>query len=135
MVVRSRQMSSARRRVARERQTIEAMIALFCRDQHGSPQTLCGECARLWAYAQQRLDKCPYGENKPTCVKCPIHCYKPAAREQVKAVMRYAGPRMLLRRPILAIRHMLDERKPLPPQPRRNSGKSAKERESTGAGA
>ena len=125
-------MSSARRRIARERKTIEAMILLYCRDQHGSKQALCGDCAGLWAYAQQRLDRCPYGETKPTCVKCPIHCYKPAAREQVKGVMRYAGPRMLLRRPILTIRHMLDERRPLPPQPRRNSGKSAKEREPSG---
>ncbi len=114
-------MNSAAKRVARERKTIEAMIRLFCREQHGAKHQLCAECAGLWSYAQQRLEKCPYGENKPTCVKCPIHCYKPAAREQVKAVMRYAGPRMLFRRPMLAVRHLIDERKPPPERPRRKS--------------
>ncbi|HUI25120.1 MAG TPA: nitrous oxide-stimulated promoter family protein [Candidatus Kryptonia bacterium] len=94
------------------------MIGLFCRDHHGGRQ-LCSDCATLLAYAHQRLEKCPFGEDKPTCVKCPVHCYKPACREQVRVVMRYAGPRLLLRRPILAIRHLLDERKPAPDHPRR----------------
>ena len=47
-------------------------------------------------------------EDKPTCANCPIHCYKPVRKEQVKRIMRYAGPRMLLRHPILAITHQLD---------------------------
>ncbi len=114
-------MNTAAKRVARERKTIEAMIRLFCHEQHGTRRELCAECGALWMYAQQRLEKCPYGENKPTCVKCPIHCYKPAAREQVRAVMRYAGPRMLFRRPILAIRHLIDERKAPPERPQRKS--------------
>jgi hypothetical protein len=31
-------------------------------------------------------------------------------REQIRQVMRYAGPRMLLHNPILTIRHLLDGR-------------------------
>ena len=54
------------------------------------------------------LDRCPFGEEKTTCARCPVHCYKPAMRERVRAVMRYAGPRMLLRHPILALQHQLD---------------------------
>ena len=34
-------------------------------------------------------------------------------RERVRQVMRYAGPRMLLRHPILALLHLRDERRPL----------------------
>ena len=34
-------------------------------------------------------------------------------RERVRVVMRYAGPRMLLRHPILAILHLRDEKLPL----------------------
>jgi hypothetical protein len=45
---------------------------------------------------------------KPVCVKCPVHCYQRFRREQVKAVMRYAGPRMLWRHPILSLRHWVD---------------------------
>jgi len=32
----------------------------------------------------------------------------------VSQVMRYAGPRMLLRHPLLAVRHLLDERRKPP---------------------
>jgi hypothetical protein len=31
-------------------------------------------------------------------------------REQVKVVMRYAGPRMLLHHPLLALRHLIRAR-------------------------
>jgi hypothetical protein len=31
-------------------------------------------------------------------------------REQVRAIMRYAGPRMLLRHPVLALMHVWDGR-------------------------
>ncbi|MBM3889122.1 MAG: nitrous oxide-stimulated promoter family protein [Verrucomicrobia bacterium] len=104
-------MSSASRRLARERRTVLAMIRIYCRDHHGSRGKLCVECDALWNYCQCRLDKCPFGEEKPTCVNCPIHCYQPAPREQIKTVMRYAGPRMMWRHPILAIGHLLDGRR------------------------
>jgi hypothetical protein len=100
------------------------MIAIYCRDHHAS-RKLCRECTALLTSAEQRLAKCPFGEDKPTCVKCPVHCYKPACREQVQAIMRYAGPRMLIRRPILAIRHLLDERKAVPEDPRPRRRRSA----------
>ncbi|HXQ24662.1 MAG TPA: nitrous oxide-stimulated promoter family protein [Candidatus Acidoferrales bacterium] len=119
------QASTTIKRRKRERKTIDAMIALYCRDQHTCRGRLCAECAALGAYAQQRLEKCPFGDDKPTCAKCPIHCYKPACREQIQAVMRYAGPRILLQRPILAIRHMLDERKAAPAPPRRQGKQAA----------
>jgi hypothetical protein len=58
-------------------------------------------------YARTRLRKCPFQEGKTTCAKCPIHCYKPDRREKIRAVMRYAGPRMLVRHPILALLHLI----------------------------
>ena len=99
------------RRVARECQTVAAMIRIFCRGRHGSQGELCDTCQQLHAYAMCRLDRCPYGAAKPTCAHCPIHCYRPQMRERIREVMRYAGPRLLLRHPLLAIRHMLDSRK------------------------
>jgi hypothetical protein len=94
--------------MAREAKTIEAMIRLYCRGQHQSDAALCSECADLLSYAQARLDRCPYQERKPTCAKCPVHCYRPAMRERIRIVMRYAGPRMLLHHPGLALFHLLD---------------------------
>lgn len=104
-----------RGRLGRERRTVAAMVALRCRDLHGAGGELCDACRTLADYADYRLDRCPYGDEKPTCVNCPIHCYAKREREEMKEVMRYAGPRMLLRHPILAIRHMLDGRKQAPP--------------------
>jgi hypothetical protein len=98
-------------RIARERRTIDAMFRIYCRAHHAGGRELCGACGELREYAHCRLDRCPFGADKTTCANCPIHCYKPAMRERVKEVMRFAGPRMLWRHPILAIRHMLDGRR------------------------
>jgi len=95
---------------ARELRTIEAMIGIYCRDHHQRPKGLCDDCGAVFAYAGQRLDKCLFPGNKPTCANCPVHCYKPEMRTRVKQIMRYAGPRMIYTHPYLAIRHILDGR-------------------------
>ena len=89
------------------------MIAIYCRDHH-HVGGLCPSCVALNAYAGERLDRCVYGLEKPTCFNCPIHCYKREKREAVREVMRYAGPRMLKRHPILAIMHVIDGRRAAP---------------------
>jgi hypothetical protein len=77
---------------------------------------LCAACEGLLEYARERLDRCPFQERKTTCVNCAVHCYRAERREQIRDVMRYAGPRMLWRHPILTIWHLLDGRRkrPLP---------------------
>jgi Zn ribbon nucleic-acid-binding protein len=90
------------------------MIRLYCRKRHRVPGGLCPACRQLHDYAMQRLEKCPFGEDKSTCAKCKVHCYRPEMREQIRLVMRYAGPRMLLAHPRLAIAHMVDGRKAAP---------------------
>jgi hypothetical protein len=112
-----RQARLATRRLARELTTIKAMLRIACRDRHGTAEGLCAECAALADYAARRLALCPYGADKPTCVNCRIHCYGPRQREQVRETMRYAGPRMLLRHPVLAVMHVVDGRRPAPPKP------------------
>ena len=101
-----------RGRLKRERHTIRVMIEIYCHDHHGhprnSPDTLCASCEALLAYANKRIDHCPFQSDKPTCAKCPIHCYKPDMREKVREVMRYSGPRMMRRHPLLSIFHLID---------------------------
>jgi len=118
-------MTSSGARLARERRTLKVMLALYCRDHHHPERGLCDECATLSAYAERRLDLCVYGGDKPTCLNCPMHCYQPRMRERVKDVMRYAGPRMLKRHPILAVRHLLDGRRPVPVRPGRRPHREA----------
>ena len=99
-------------RLRREYRTMECMVEIWCADHHGSATAgagVCVECRAFLDYAARRLEKCPYGEAKPTCAKCPIHCYKRAQREQAREIMRYAGPRMTLRHPWLALMHLVDK--------------------------
>jgi len=60
-------------------------------------------------YAERRLQKCPYGANKPTCANCPVHCYKPAERQMARDIMRFAGPRMTWRHPFRSVSHLWDK--------------------------
>lgn len=104
---------------AHEVDIMTKMIAIYCRgnrhagrmqiDQHdGSVQTaaLCPDCRRLLDYAVSRVDGCPRMDVKSFCSVCPIHCYAADMRAQIRAVMRYSGPRMLLHHPLTTLRHM-----------------------------
>lgn len=101
-------------RIAREQSTIKAMMYIFCHNHHAPGTGLCCDCEALLAYALRRLEICPFNESKPACNLCEVHCYSAQQRERVKEVMRYAGPRMLLRHPVLALLHLLDKRRPIP---------------------
>lgn len=96
----------ANRRLAREWNTVSAMLQIYCRDQHGGG--LCQECLELANYVSLRLHRCHFGEEKPTCARCPVHCYQRERREQIKAMMRHAGPKMLWEHPWLSLWHFID---------------------------
>jgi hypothetical protein len=101
-------------RLRREQKTIRVMLQRYCRDHHGGGSGLCADCAELLDYAERRLRVCPFQEVKPACNRCEVHCYSATMRARVKDVMRYAGPRMILRHPLLSLWHLLDERRPVP---------------------
>lgn len=97
--------------IEREKIVAGQMVEIYCRHTHGRSRVdgLCDDCKALLEYVYHRLDKCPKGDTKPTCRKCEIHCYNPQRREQIRDVMRVAGPRMMLRHPLSAIRHLMAE--------------------------
>lgn len=92
--------------IEEEKKIAGQMIRLYCKKHEGN-QELCPSCQELLEYAYHRLDRCKYGEEKPTCQKCPIHCYKPEMKERIRKVMRWSGPRMILYHPITSIKHLL----------------------------
>jgi hypothetical protein len=106
-------MKGKQRRIIREEKTVAAMISIYCRHIHNTP-VLCPDCRELLAYSRERLLKCPFGEGKTTCSNCKVHCYKPGMREKIKAVMRYSGPRMIYRHPVLTVYYMFDRRRKEP---------------------
>lgn len=92
-------------KIEREKRTIELMIKIYCKKKHKNKE-LCDECRELLEYAHKRLSYCKFGEEKTTCGKCPIHCYKKDMKEKVKKVMRFSGPRLIIYNPVELIRHL-----------------------------
>ena len=108
-------------RLDREKRTAAAMIALYCGAHHGfggdgAPVGgLCDACEELRRYADLRIDRCRFHAAKPVCARCTVHCYSVERRERIREVMRYAGPRMMLHHPLLALFHGVDSLR-RPPQ-------------------
>jgi len=119
---------AAQRRIAQEQRTVSKMIALYCHAQHHTQGGLCSDCTELSDYAKARIARCPFLPDKPTCAKCPVHCYQPAMRAQIRQVMRFSGPRMLRHDPVAAVQHLAQMvRKPSPAVQRALARKAAKE--------
>ncbi len=100
-------MNDVQKRIKQEKATIETMIRLYCKGNHG--KELCDDCNKIRDYAFMRIDYCPFMETKTFCSSCKVHCYKKDMREKIKVVMRYAGPRMLFTNPILVTKHLFEE--------------------------
>ena len=106
---------TARRR-EREKRVISQMVCLYCAGNHADDERTerahCGEmtcpaCKELDDYAVLRTQRCRKMDVKTSCDACANQCYAPEMRERIRAVMRYAGPRMITTHPIAAVRHLL----------------------------
>ena len=104
-------MTPSKNRLKQEYETIKTMIQMYCKKIHDCEDVLCQECSDLLKYAEERLTNCKFGEDKPPCDACSIHCYKPDMREKVREAMRYAGPRMIYTHPIMGFRHLFKKMK------------------------
>ncbi|MGN0144637.1 MAG: nitrous oxide-stimulated promoter family protein [Clostridium sp.] len=94
-------------RVEHEKEVIKLMIEIYCKKKHGKKDCLCEECEELLNYAHLRLSRCKFGDEKTTCGKCKIHCYKKDMRAKIKDVMRFSGPRLIVYKPVELIKHMM----------------------------
>lgn len=69
--------------------------------------SVCEECAGLLSYAEKRRAFCPR-DPKPFCSYCDTHCYRPEMRERMRTVMKYAGPRSIVRgHAIESVKHLI----------------------------
>ena len=99
---------------AMEAEVMSMMIGIYCRGHHHanrsaaseSEPSLCPDCRRLLTYARSRIAACPRMDVKSFCSACPVHCYSREMRENVREVMRWSGPRMLLHHPLITLHHM-----------------------------
>lgn len=91
-----------------EKKTVQKMIHIFCAAKHNDSKSyLCPDCEDLNKYASTRLDRCKFGEEKPNCQKCPIHCYKSDMRKRIQEIMKFSGPRIFFYSPRLGILHLI----------------------------
>ena len=97
--------------IEKEKRTVAQMVRIYCFLKHKQSRGLCGECSSLLTYAHKRLDGCKFGDDKPACTKCKVHCYKPEMRARIREIMRYSGPRMLLYHPFDYLKHLLKDKK------------------------
>lgn len=97
-----------RSRIQREMKTVQKMIELYCRKNHGTTTIVCESCKELLIYSSERLKNCKFQNEKPTCSNCKIHCYKKEMQDKIIKVMRFSGPRMIINHPILAFFHIID---------------------------
>lgn len=94
-------------RIESEKAVVEKMIRLYCKHKLDMDE-LSEQYVELLEYAKLRLTRCKFGDKKPNCKRCTIHCYKPEMRAKIREVMRWAGPRMIVYDPVAAIKHILN---------------------------
>ena len=104
----------ADRRLEKDLRTLALFIELYCRSKHRDrvhsrvtlkthdvetiargPLHLCDDCQKLLAHSFVMRTRCPLNP-KPSCKKCPDHCYAPHYRTRIREVMRYSGRRLVL---------------------------------------
>ena len=104
-------MKNVQKKREKEKKVVREMILLYCHDHHHTGKnSLCQACSELADYAEMRSDKCPFMENKTFCSNCKVHCYEPRRRDEIRKVMRYAGPRMIFHHPVMAIHHVVSSK-------------------------
>lgn len=84
-----------------EKHIVALMIEIYCNNKHKTKRNeLCDACGELISFTHDKLEKCPFAENKGACSNCKVHCYKKThQREKIRKIMKYSGPRMLLYHP------------------------------------
>lgn len=118
------------RQVVHDTRLLGDFAKIYCRGNHGGverhaltsdaatlgvygrrPPVVCDDCGELLRYAEKRRAFCPL-DPKPFCSYCETHCYEPDMREHMREVMRYAGPRAIVRGHALdSIKHLAEGRR------------------------
>jgi hypothetical protein len=95
----------------KELKTVKTMIMMYCHKKHKTKgKVLCNECIELYQFVEVKRNRCPFGDEKGFCANCRIHCYKSNTimRDRIRIVMKYSGPRLMFKHPIMSISHMIE---------------------------
>lgn len=89
-----------------EQEILCLMIRIYCQGNHKNKKGICKDCQELLEYAVIKTQKCPFMETKTFCSACKVHCYASDRQEKIQQVMKYAGTRMIVYHPFMAVRHL-----------------------------
>ena len=98
---------NSKKKIDDEKIVVKMMADYYCKKHHYPEKNQCCDCEKLVEYAFLKLDKCFYGEGKPICSECKIHCYSITMRKKIKDIMRYSGPRMIYIHPVASLKHLM----------------------------
>ena len=92
-------------KIDKDRRVLEAMGSIYCQGNHADAQKdeggMCPECRATIENTLSRAASCPYGHQD-----CKTHCQRGDAQIRIKAIMRYAAPKMMFRHPIMAFEYL-----------------------------
>ncbi len=98
-----------RNKDAKDRATMEAIGCIYCRGNHDSAirgaDGMCPECRNAIEATLERAAACPYG-HESNCEDCRTHCQRGEAQQEIKRIMRYAAPRMVVRHPLMTATYL-----------------------------
>lgn len=94
--------------IPKEKENIRKTFGIYCgkrHDKHGDK--LCPRCTALLATVFTKIDRCPYGITKPICDRCDRPCFGAKATQEFLAIMQSTQRGMMLRHPVMTIKHKL----------------------------
>jgi len=117
--------SSSSATLAKDLRTLSQFIGVYCDRRHGGAvrapvdldglgvaglglrrRPLCDGCSKLLTHSCVKRMRCPY-RHKPSCKRCPSHCYHPTYRGQIREVMRFSGRHLVLSGRLDLLFHLL----------------------------
>ena len=95
-------------KIDKDRRVLEAMGSIYCQGNHSDAQKdeggMCPEVPHDHRADAFRAASCPYG-HEGNCQDCK-HTVSAAMLTRIRAIMRYAAPRMMVRHPIMVLEYL-----------------------------
>ena len=92
----------------KERENIKKSFAVYCNAHHNTADgKLCPRCNALLLVVMTKMNRCPYGITKPVCDRCDRQCFGEANNKAFMEIMEGSRRGMLVRHPIMTVRHKI----------------------------
>ena len=92
----------------KEKANIKTSFAVYCNANHDTKDgKLCPKCTALLTNVLLKIGHCKYGVTKPLCDHCDDQCFGEAANKTFMEIMDGSRTGMLVRHPIMTVRHKI----------------------------